>query len=210
MSQFTKDRISTNSWKTDKYWCEVFPNKNNFSDCSTIPWSVSRHIQTIRILVNGSIVQNDFLEKMLSMWQPACALPHSICASGFQIHGDLPAINETTGRGVYDSGGPVSTGFRTSSFQVFNYSPMSNSRALTFNQQEEWMHSILGPALYPYSKNSYFNEAEYTLYPGQWERRFWDRKAHRKLQRIKKIYDPDQDFGCRHCIGDEIRFEPSM
>ena len=214
MANFKTDLKTNLTTITDKYWCEVFPDSNNGNNCTDIPWTVSRLLQSIRFLVNGTVITNassdGFLDKMLSTWQPACAnSPHSICASGFQIHGDLPDINKTTNKGVHDCGGPVSNGFRTSSFQVFNYSPRSAGRNLTFVQQEEWMRFGLGPVLYPYSTNSYFNEVEYTLPPGQWERRFWGTEAHCRLQRTKRKYDPEQAFGCRHCIGDEVGYDPT-
>ena len=64
-------------------------------------------------------------------------------------------------------------------------------------------NSLVGPALYKYSKSSYFNEAEYTLNPGQWIRRFWDVSTYEDvIVPAKKRYDPDTRFACRHCAGD--------
>ena len=59
-----------------------------------------------------------------------------------------------------------------------------------------------------HSTASYFNEAEYTLDPGHWERRFWGEDNHAKLLKIKRKYDPDFVFGCRHCVGSEVGTVP--
>ena len=99
-------------------------------------------------------------------------------------------------------------GFRTASFQVFNFDVNCEKVNLTFTQKEEWMHYSLGPALYPYSNASYFNEVEYTLEPGHWERRFWGEENHCRLLEIKKKYDPTFTFGCRHCVGSEVGSQP--
>ena len=124
------------------------------------------------------------------------------------MHGDLPAINQLTGVGVYASPTPLAEGFRTASFQVLNYGVNCERVNLTYEQNEEWMHYSLGPALYPYTTSSYFNEAEYTLEPGQWERRFWGEDNHSKLLETKLNYDPTLRFGCRHCVGNEVGTEP--
>ena len=134
--------------------------------------------------------------------------PYEPCAGGYQIHGDLPAINSKTGKGVHDSVGPISAGFRGASFQVFNRGVNSGKVGLTYNQEEEWMQYTLGPAMYKYSSASYFNEAEYTLEPGQWEERFWGKENHCKLLDAKMKYDPKLIFACRHCVGSEVGSEP--
>jgi hypothetical protein len=195
--------------KTDKYWCEKFNNYSDGSNCTDNAWHVGRWAQTIRFVVNTSIENNNLIKDLINTWQPSCDKnPYAPCASGYQIHGDLPAINHTSGRGVFFSGGAVSDGFRDSVFQVFNYGVNSAKVNLTFSQQEEWMHYTLGPALYPYSNASYFNEAEYTLSPGQWEERFWGKEHHCKLLETKMKYDPTFTFACRHCVGSEVGSEP--
>jgi len=196
---------------TDKYWCEIFPDIKNGNDCSMNPWDLRRWAQSIRFMVSDSIKTNSFIDDLIKTWQPSCDnYPYAPCASGYQIHGDLPATNPTTGLGVgaCGDGGPVSEGFRNASFQVFNLGVNSAKTDLTFAQEEEWMHFTLGPALYTYSTASYFNEAEYTLPPGTWEKRFWGAENHCKLLEIKKRYDPALVFGCRHCVGSEVGSEP--
>ena len=116
----------------------------------------------------------------------------------------IPAIDPTTGKGVFPAGGAISNGFREVGIQIFNKGVNSNNKNLTFEEQENWMHFTLAPAMYKFSNTSYFNEAEYTLSPGQWEERFWGKDIHCKLMDIKKKYDPDFTFACRHCIGSEV------
>ena len=97
----------------------------------------------------------------------------------------------------------LSPGFRKAYWQVFNNDVNSNKIKMTNRQKDEWMHATFAPLMYQYSTSSYFNEAEYTLEPEQWERRFWGEENHCKLLEHKRKYDPDQVFGCRHCVGNE-------
>jgi len=211
-TEFKKHRTIPKPYpiKTNKYFCEIFPDPTNTSNCTEHPWDVKRWPQSIRFMVNSSASNSTaFIDDMLKHWQPLCdKYPYAPCASGYQIHGDLPAINPQTNLGVHDTGGPISSGFREASFQVFNLGVNSAKINLTFVQEEEWMHYTLAPALYKYSNASYFNEAEYTLDPGQWERRFWGKENHCKLLEHKHKYDPDFIFACRHCVGSEVGSEP--
>jgi len=195
--------------KTSKYWCEIFPNRQNGDDCYLNPWHLKRWPQTIRFIANRDIATNNFLDDLINTWQPSCDKnPYAPCASGYQLHGDLPQIDPFTGVEVNSCGGPVAEGFRTGSFNVFNFGVNWEKGNLSFIQEEEWMHYTLGPALYKYASASYFNEAEYTLPPGSWERRFWGEENHCKLLEYKKKYDPNFVFGCRHCVGNEVGSEP--
>jgi len=201
----------TNIWKTtkSKYWCENGPDNNPNGDCVAYPWSLERWRKSIRFMVGKKEIQdqgNNFIDDLVDTWQPLCdKFPYSACASGYQIHGDLPAIDPHTEKGVYASPSPVK--WRTAAFQVFNFGVNSDQVKLTYFQEIEWMHYTLAPILYKYSDSSYFNEAEYTLNPGQWERRFWGEENHCKLTKYKYQYDPNQVFGCRLCIGAEVGYE---
>ena len=119
-----------------------------------------------RGVINNDTNGDGLISTILKYWQPHCEkYPESICASAWQIHGDLPAIDDSTKVGVYSTGGPVSPGFRKASFNVLNLDVTSSTqnRPQTFKQDEEWMKYILGPEMYKFSNASYFNEAEYTL-----------------------------------------------
>ena len=192
-------------FKSDKYFCEIFYN-------DTRPWEVQRWSQSIRFSVNHSTAINSstgsLVDDLLRMWQPHCdKFPYNACASGYQIDNFNPFI-PADGKPVYDSGGPISPGFRTASYQAFNLGVNSNNLTLSFDEQEDWMHFSLGPVLYKHSDASYFNEAEYTLEDGQWEERFWGRANHCRLRKIKKKYDPELNLRCRHCVGSEVGGEP--
>jgi len=199
---------------TNKYYCEVFPNPDNFSDCTTYPWVLQRWSQFIRMLVNSSVTlekpkngSKNFLDTFLDYWQPMCdEHPYAPCSTGFQLHYFFQNGNKT-----YNTGGAISDGFRNASFQFFNTGVHRNGmhRNLTFQEKQFWMHYTLAPAMYKFSKVSYFNEAEYTLDPGQWEERFWGKEKHCKLLEIKKKYDPHHRLTCRHCVGSEVGSEPS-
>ena len=209
--QFKQDIFFNTTIKTSKYWCEVFPDPSNGDNCTTSPWYVARWKQTIRFMAKRDIIQdgssNGLISTLLKYWQPHCErFNNTVCASAWQLHGDLPAIDETTQEGVYSSGGPVSLGFRQASFNVLNLDVTSLTQNDTFEQDEEWMQYTLGPQMYKFTNSSYFNEAEYTLKPGHWEERFWGKENHCKLVEIKKKNDPNNNFACRHCIGNEVRF----
>merc|ERR1711962_592310 len=209
--QFPDDLQTHTSGKTSKYWCEVFPDPTDYNNCTTSPWWVTRWKQTIRFMAEREVINRDtddgLISTILKYWQPYCEkYPESICASAWQIHGDLPAIDNATGEGVHSTGGPVSPGFRKASFNVLNLDVTSARQNKTFKQDEEWMKFILGPEMYKFSNASYFNEAEYTLEPGHWEERFWGKENHCKLVDIKKSQDPNSIFACRHCVGSEVRY----
>jgi len=190
---------------TNKYWCELFPDPDNGNNCTVYPVVLQRRSSRIRFLVNSNTTLNpDFLHAMLNFWQPMCDTAHQSCSSGFQLHYFFPS-----GHGP-NNGGAIKTGFRNAATQVFNLGIKNDHKKLTFEEQETWMHYTLGPAMYKFSDTSYFNEAEYTLDPGQWEERFWGKDIHCELLRLKKKYDPKFLFNCRHCVGNEVGTEPGQ
>ena len=213
LSNFTKDKKpnSPSSIKTSKYFCEVFPDATDGDNCTLWDHRVQRWRQNIRNEITAKEILNygpdSFISTLLDYWRPHCEkYPYSACTSGWAINAATPAIDSATGRGVYNSGGAISPAFRESSFQVLNQGVTSIKLNLTFHQKEEWEHYTLGPAIYPFTNGSYFNEAEYTMEPGQWEERFWGKENHCRLVKIKKTHDPDLTFACRHCIGDEVGY----
>ena len=164
-SDFDKDRInfdrdtgkpSTTTFttkfyeiSTDKYFCEVFPDYNNGSNCTDTPWHLERWLGSVRFLVNGSVADdsNDFVDKLVDSWQPCCdSTAYSPCASGYQVHGDLPQLKD--GKGINASPSPISDGFRTAQWQVLNFDVNNNHVNLTNRQKDEWMHSVLAPIMY--------------------------------------------------------------
>ena len=137
--------------KTDKYFCEIFHDYKNGSNCTDFQWHLEQWLGSVRFLVNGSVAneENYFVDDLINSWQPCCDdNPYSSCSSGYQIHGDLPQINLQTGKGVGASYSPISHGFRSASWQVFNYDVNSNKVKLTNRQKDEWMHSVLAPIMY--------------------------------------------------------------
>lgn len=198
----TKDLKNKTTEKSSDYFCNGFKDNK----CYNQPWHLDKWIfGGIWLHVNSSITTNGFADTLMKVWQPNCdKFPYSACASGFAFEGDLPAINQATGEGVHSTGGAISPGFRTTSLNMFNLGVNSENLNLTSEQKFEWMHYSLGPEMYKFSNSSYFNEAEYTLDPGQWQHRFWDAAQHEKLIKIKQKYDPDLNLNCRHCVGSHV------
>eukprot|EP00092_Neocalanus_flemingeri_P023096 GFUD01025042.1.p1 GENE.GFUD01025042.1~~GFUD01025042.1.p1 ORF type:complete len:715 (-),score=125.78 GFUD01025042.1:4-1974(-) len=200
---------------TNKYWCLIFPDPKNTSNCDLHPTDVQRWRQSIRFLVNFSTIakkerRNALVDALMKYWQPMCDEYTNLpCVSGYSTELFFPAIDEATGKGVYATGGAISEGFREVGIQIYNTGVNSNNISMTFEEQENWMHFTLAPAMYKFSNASYFNEAEYTLNDGQWEERFWGKEIHCKLSQIKRKYDPDFTLACRHCIGSEVGSEPN-
>merc|ERR1712107_614568 len=52
------------------------------------------------------------------------------------------------------------------------------------------------------SEGSYYSESEYSLHKEEWGKRFWGRDIYNRLLKVKKTWDPEHVFSCRHCIGD--------
>ena len=68
--------------RTSKYWCEIFPDYKNGSNCTDTPWHLEHLQQTIRFMVNSSIDNNGFIDDLISSWQPLCKTnKYSPCAS---------------------------------------------------------------------------------------------------------------------------------
>ena len=165
----------------------------------------------LRSVVNSSTVSNEFVETLLDHWKPMCDKnPRSPCSSGFIFHGNLPALCEYASKStpckgsIYNSGGPIPWATRTASFVVFTKDLMLNQGYLTYEESNAWLHQVLAPAMYKYSQTSLYNEPEITMYPGQWERRFWGEENHARLLEIKKKVDPHYNLACRQCVGSEI------
>ena len=207
----TKDRLGgINKTTTSKYWCEDFPDPTNTSICFNKRYDLERWPQMMMFNLNSSVIANGLLDAMLDTWQPLCEThPFSPCAEGYQFRGDWPDINPKTGRFYHDTDSAMSHGGRSASFGILNHSINSVKAKLTFNEVENFLKFKLAPAMYKYTNSSYFNEAEYTLNPGQWEKRFWGKEIHCNLLKIKQTYDPNMNFACRHCVGSEVGTEPA-
>ena len=160
---------------------------------------MERWLGSVRFLLDQSILENNFVDNLINSWQPFCNKnTYAACTSGYFLTGDLPDEN------VKVTESTLSPGFREAYWQVFNNDVNSNKVKMTNRQKDQWMHATFAPLMYKYSTASYFNEAEYTMDPEQWERRFWGEENHcKKLLEIKRKYDPHQVFGCRHYVRNE-------
>ncbi len=72
---------------------------------------------------------------------------------------------------------------------------------LTFDEKVDWIHNVLSPAIYKFGSASYYSESDWSLDEGEWQTRFWDTPTYEKLMDVKRKWDPEMVFGCRHCVG---------
>ena len=54
------------------------------------------------------------------------------------------------------------------------------------------------PAFFALSNGSYFSESSYSM--SDWAERYWGATNKGRLGTVKAKYDPEEVFGCRHCI----------
>jgi hypothetical protein len=54
------------------------------------------------------------------------------------------------------------------------------------------------PAFFALSNGSYFSESSYSM--SDWAERYWGATNKGRLGIVKAKYDPEEVFGCRHCI----------
>ena len=78
---------------------------------------------------------------------------------------------------------------------------------MPLDEEAEWVHNVLSPALYELGEAAYYSESEYSMENGQWQERLWDKQTYDRLLNIKNLWDPEHLFECRHCVGDE---EPAL
>ena len=52
---------------------------------------------------------------------------------------------------------------------------------------------------YALGENSYFSESAYKM--DDWKNRYWGSDNYEALLDVKKRYDPDGIFWCRHCVN---------
>ena len=53
--------------------------------------------------------------------------------------------------------------------------------------------------VYPLGENSYFSESAYEM--ERWQERLWGNATFQALTAVKKAYDPENVFWCRHCVS---------
>lgn len=56
--------------------------------------------------------------------------------------------------------------------------------------------------LYKLGNSSYFSESLYDM--DNWQERYWGAELATRLESIKRKWDPEMVFHCRHCIGDRM------
>ena len=98
---------------------------------------------------------------------------------------------------------PMTKAFRNAQVHISTLGTININNDLTIDQKHEFVHEVLGPALYQFSSGSYYSESEYSMTKGQWQERFWEPETYQRLLQVKQTWDPEHVFSCRHCIGHE-------
>ena len=64
---------------------------------------------------------------------------------------------------------------------------MSLGKELSVDEKVEFAHSVVGPAMYPFSSGSYYSESEYSLQGNEWGERFWGMENYNQLLKVSKF-----------------------
>lgn len=161
------------------------------------------------VLLNATTMNDPSTAKaFVDMWIPKCYRTGSSsepCLDMIQLHKTFPIDDDDK----MDTA--VSKVFREAIAQVTTGVVVNTNNDLSYEQKNELFHEDFAPLLYQLGEGSYYSECEFFMNPGQWQQRFWGQENYEKLLEIKKTWDPELVFECRHCIGDEVEPEsPSM
>jgi len=96
----------------------------------------------------------------------------------------------------------VSPTFRRAKMHMSSLYYLSFSHEMSHEERMEFAHDVVAPTMYKHSDHSYYSESEYTLDSDAWKHRFWGDEIYERLLSIKKTWDPEMVFTCRHCVGD--------
>uniref|UniRef100_A0A6B2LBB9 Berberine/berberine-like domain-containing protein n=1 Tax=Arcella intermedia TaxID=1963864 RepID=A0A6B2LBB9_9EUKA len=87
-------------------------------------------------------------------------------------------------------------------------SPQDSEVSVSPGMRSALLHLMVGasaqdtPLYYALGPYSYFSESAYEM--EDWKERYWGRKNYRRLEKIKREFDEDNVFWCRHCVGDQM------
>ena len=153
------------------------------------------------VLLNSSATVNPELTKdLIDLWLPRCyrnGLGPSCTVSYLFMH-------TLTGDEDDDDleSASVSPTFRRAKMHLLPLYYISLDHEMTYEERMQFAHDVVGPTLYKHSEHSYYSESEYSLEGDTWQERFWGRDIYDRLLSIKKSWDPEMVFTCRHCVGD--------
>merc|ERR1719193_1700724 len=155
----------------------------------------------VSVLINASSAQDPaYAKAIVDHWIPRCyreGLGPACVVSYLFMH-----TVSTSDKDDDWTHTAVSLPFRRSKVHVSALSYISLGKELSVDEKVDFAHSVVGPAMYKFSSGSYYSESEYSLQGNQWGERFWGRETYNQLLKVKKTWDPELVFSCRHCIGD--------
>jgi len=196
---------------TNEYWCDIVP-KTGYRECAhTENHRFSRlgfYTPYLMFQIDEEAANNpDFRDDFFSLWTPFCQAngKYTGCVNGYHLRGDYPKV--VNGEFMHATDSVLGSKNKKTAFCVYltNFGIEDPEKGGPFSLQEKMneAHYEIQPIMYKYSQTSYFNEAEYSLKPGQWIKRFWDVSVYeQELVETKKKYDPETRFSCRLCVGD--------
>merc|ERR1719445_27060 len=87
-------------------------------------------------------------------------------------------------------------------------SPRDPNVSISPGFREAIFHVVTGfnetdMSYYALGENSYFSESAYIHAGDSWKQRYWGTN-YDKLLAIKKKWDPENIFWCRHCVGSDL------
>ena len=95
----------------------------------------------------------------------------------------------------------VSPTFRRARMHLLPLYYINLGHEMSYLERQAFAHEVVGPTLYKHSEHSYYSESEYSLDEDSWKERFWGMDIYERLLSIKKQWDPEMVFNCRHCVG---------
>ena len=85
---------------------------------------------------------------------------------------------------------PMTKAFRNAQVHISTLGTININNDLTIDQKHEFVHEVLGPALYQFSSGSYYSESEYSMTKGQWQERFWEPETYQIIKGFCKSNKP--------------------
>lgn len=172
------------------WWRCNLPQKGKLDPIESWVFPIKKSGDVIpSVLLNRATVAGTNFRDQVKGWFKDCSIYRDSCGVT-EVYHDLP--HEDTVEKLPAGETSISNEFRHA---MLHWISSSDSRST-------------GRFL-PLGNNSYFGESAYYHLGDAWKSRYWGDNYNRLLA-VKKAYDPENFFWCRHCVGSDLpRLPPS-